>query len=165
LKKLLLFNGFGGESRLIESLLPPGWVCVSPLLPSPESRLSKLAQPFLYQGDYENSESSSSEEEEIIVKRKPKPERIVPRWKYNLASLIDLGIFITALGLPPYYFWFGKSSRSRVTGLGEGFNKKQVAIVGALSIVCIITVWILNSKGAKGTIGERLLEIKKRSED
>ena len=37
MKKLLLFNGFGSESRLIESLLPPGWVCVSPLLPSPES--------------------------------------------------------------------------------------------------------------------------------
>jgi hypothetical protein len=37
LKKLLLFNGFGGESRLIESLLPPGWVCVSPLLPPPYS--------------------------------------------------------------------------------------------------------------------------------
>ena len=36
MKKLLLFNGFGGESRLVESLLPPGWVCISPLLPPPD---------------------------------------------------------------------------------------------------------------------------------
>lgn len=99
------------------------------------------------------------------IKKKPKPERVVAKWQYNMASLIDLFIFIFALGLPPYFFWFGKSSRSRVSGLGQGLDMKQIGIVGGLSLACVIAVWVINSKSKRGTMGERLLGIRKPKED
>ncbi len=99
------------------------------------------------------------------LNRKQKPEIITPKWKYNVASLIDLFIFILALALPPYYFWFGKASRSRVSGLGQGLDMKQIGIVGGISLACVIAVWVINSRGRKGTMGERLLSIRKPLED
>ncbi len=99
------------------------------------------------------------------IKNKPKPERIASKWQYHLASLIDLCIFIFALGLPPYFFWFGKASRSRVSGLGQGLDMKQIGIVGGLSLACVIAVWVINSKSRRGTMGERLLGIRKPKDD
>ncbi|MCE3013174.1 MAG: FHA domain-containing protein [Proteobacteria bacterium] len=99
------------------------------------------------------------------INKKAKPEKIASKWQYNLASLIDLSIFIFALGLPPYFFWFGKASRSRVSGLGQGLDMKQIGIVGGLSLACVIAVWVINSKSRRGTMGERLLGIRKPKDD
>ncbi len=167
--KLLKFTGSSDDrakaSLEIEDQESLTQVRVNPMsalkTPSKSSGQSKMQ----LDNDPMFKDSRTTVPEFRTINKKAKPERIASKWQYNLASLIDLSIFIFALGLPPYFFWFGKASRSRVSGLGQGLDMKQIGIVGGLSLACVIAVWVINSKSRRGTMGERLLGIRKPKDD
>jgi pSer/pThr/pTyr-binding forkhead associated (FHA) protein len=97
--------------------------------------------------------------------RRPPPlPKETPPWKRNLASLIDLSIFLIAVGLPPYVAWFGKSSRARISNLGSPLEMKQALIVGGLSLFMAGLVFYLNNKGSGGSIGERFLGVRPKKD-
>ena len=167
--KLLKFSGSSDDrakaSLEIKDQEVLTQVRVNPMTALKELSKSSKESKLRLDSDPMFKDSGTAVPEFRTISKKQRVEREVPKWKYNVASLIDLVIFIFALGLPPYFFWFGKSSRSRLSGLGQGLDMKQIGIVGALSIACVITIWIINSRSNKGTIGEKMMSIRKRKED
>jgi hypothetical protein len=92
-------------------------------------------------------------------KKKQVSEKDIRR-KRNVASLIDLFIFTVAFFTPPYFFWFAKKTEGKMSIIGNIFDIKQIIIVASLSLLSVFVIWFVSTRGDKGTIGERLLNLR-----